>query len=86
MRLINALCIQMLFITDAMNTKPSVMGKKADYVVPNARPGLTNFGRYLLLKGKGARFSSSKIAEMEIYCVVEMPGAGCGPALPQQDS
>ena len=80
MRLINALCIRMLFITDAMDTELSVMGKRADYVVPNARPGSKKSGRYLLLKGKGARFSSSKIAEMEIYCVVEMPGAGCGPA------
>ena len=80
MRLINALCIRMLFITDAMNTKLSVMGKKAGYVVRNARPGSTKVARYLLLKGKGARFSSSKIAEMEIYYVVEMPGAGCGPA------
>ena len=80
MRLINALCIRMLFITDAMNIKLSVLRKKAYYVVPDARPGSMKIGRYLLLEGKGARFSSSKIAEMEIYCVVEMPGAGCGPA------
>ena len=80
MRLINALCIRMLFITDAINTKLSVLGKRAGSVMPNARPGSMIIGRYLLLKGKGARFSSSKIAEMEIYCVVEMPGAGCGPA------
>lgn len=37
-------------------------------------------GRYLLLEGNGAYNSSSETAEMEIYRVVEMPGAGWGPA------
>ena len=49
MRLNNALCIQMLSITNVINTELSVLREEGVCVMANARSGSMKLGRYLLL-------------------------------------